>query len=87
MATPFQADLLAGGAVSERNVVVGNVVKEVNLILGQHKTGGDRVNRCITPSLVEETTILVKRLEVVDVLLGSEPVKVTNLEVRPLRVC
>lgn len=84
MAASVEADLLAGRAVGEGDVVVGNVVEEVDLLLGQHKTGGNRVHRRITPSLIEETTVLVEGLEVVDVGLGTKPVKVTDLEVGPL---
>lgn len=42
------------------------------------------MNWSITPTLVEESTILVKRLEVVYVGLGAEPVEVTNFKVGPL---
>lgn len=38
----------------------------------------------ITPALVEEATVLVQLLEVVEVGLGSQPVQVANLKVRPL---
>ena len=58
----------------EWNMVISDIVEEVNFTPIQHKSSGDGVYRCITPSLVEETTILVKRFEKVDVSLGSKPV-------------
>lgn len=67
MAASVETNLLASGAVGEGNVVVGDIVEEVNLVLRQHETGGDGVHRRVTPTLVEETTILVEGLEVVDV--------------------
>ena len=85
VALAVQTVLLSGRAVGERNMVVGNVVEEVNLLLLQHQTGGDRVDRSITPTLVKETAILIKRLKVVDVGLGTEPVEATNLKVGPLQ--
>lgn len=76
--------LLTSGAVSEGNVVVGDVVEEVNLLLLKEKTSSDRVDGSITPSLVEETTVLVERLKEVKVGLASEPRQATNLKVGPL---
>jgi len=83
VATSVKTDLLASGTVSEGNMVISDVVKEVDLVFGQQETGGDRVDGSVTPSFVEETAVLVKGFEVVDVRLGSEPVEVTNFEVRP----
>ena len=84
MAFQVQPGLLASWAVGERNVVVSNVVEEVDLLLRKHQTGCDRMNWCVTPALVEESTIPVKVVEVVNVSLGTKPVKVSNLEVGPL---
>lgn len=77
--------LLASGAVSEGNVVVGDIVEEVNLLLLEEKTSSDRVDGSITPSLIEETAILVERLKEVKVRLASEPRQATNLKVGPLK--
>lgn len=85
MALAVETELLAGRAVGEGNVVVSNIVEEVNLLLFQHQTGGNRVDRCITPTLVEETAILIKGFKVVDVSLGAEPVEAANFKVGPLR--
>lgn len=71
----------------EWHVVVGNIVEEVDLLLLQEKTSGNRVDRSITPSLVEETTVLVEGLKEVNVGLGSQPVQVADLEVGPLEIC
>lgn len=80
----IQSCLLTSRAVSEWYVVVSNVVEEVKLLLLQKETSCDRVYRGITPALVEETAILIKRLEKVYVGLGSQPVEITDLKVRPL---
>lgn len=61
--------------MGEWYVVVGNVVEEVNLVLGKHQTGGDGVDWSVTPALVEETTLVVEVVEVGDVSIRSEPVK------------
>lgn len=73
--------------MGKRDVVVCDVVKEVDLLLLQQKSGSNGVDGCVSPSLIEETTIHVEGLEKVDVCLGSEPFKVTNLEVGPLDTC
>lgn len=86
MAAQVQSRLLASGAVSERNVVVGNVVEEMDLLLVKQDTSGDRVDRSISPAFVEETSVLVKRLEEIDVSLAAEPVQVANFKVGPLHV-
>jgi hypothetical protein len=65
-------------------MVISNVVEEVNLVLLQEKTSGNRMDGCITPSLVEETTVLIEGLKEVEVGLASKPLKTTNLEVGPL---
>lgn len=66
------------------DVVVCDVVEEVDLALVEQETCGDGVDWCIPPSLVEETTIPVQRVEEVDVGLRSEPVQIADLEVGPL---
>jgi hypothetical protein len=76
--------LLAGGAVGEGNVVVGNVVEEVDFLLLECETGCDGVDGSVTPTLVEETAILVEGLEVVEVGGAAEPVEVADFEVGPL---
>lgn len=53
--------------MSERYVVVGNIVEEVNFFLLQEEASSDGVNRSITPAFVKESAILVKRLEVINV--------------------
>jgi hypothetical protein len=58
-ASEIQTGLLLGGAMREWDMVVGDLVPEVDLFLLQHQRGGNRVHRCVTPTLVEETAILV----------------------------
>jgi hypothetical protein len=38
----------------------------------------------VAPTLVEESTILVKRFEIVGVGFRSQPIEVTNFKVGPL---
>lgn len=68
----------------EGNVVVGDVVEEVDLILFEKETCSDRVDGSISPPLVEKPTVFVETVEEVDVRLRSEPVEVADLEIRPL---
>lgn len=85
MAAQLGAQLLARGAVGEGDVVVGDVVEEVELVLLQHQAGGDGVHGRVAPTLVEEAAVLVERLEVVGVGGRAQPVQAANLEVGPLR--
>ena len=84
VAAKVQPRLFTAWAMGEWNVVVGNLVPEVDFFWLEHDRSGDRVDRCIAPSLVEESTILVQGGEVVNVLIRSQPFQATNLEVRPL---
>lgn len=84
MAVQRQPRLLARGAVGEGDVEVSNIVEEMKLFLVQEEAGGNGMNGGITPSLVEETAILVQRLEEVEVRLAAEPLKAANLKVGPL---
>jgi hypothetical protein len=79
-----QSLLLAGRAVGEWNVVVGDVFEEMDFIFVQEKTGSNRMYWSIAPTLVEESTILVQRFEKVDVRFRSEPIEVTNFKIGPL---
>ena len=42
------------------------------------------MHRRITPSLVEETAILIQDIEEIEIRLRSQPIKVTNFKVGPL---
>jgi hypothetical protein len=55
--------------VGKRYVVVCDIVEEVNFFLFQEKPCGNRVDRCISPSLIEKASILVKRLEEIEIRL------------------
>lgn len=66
------------------DVVVGNVVEEVNLLLLERQTGGNRVDGSVAPALVEETAVLVEGVKVVDVCGATQPVEVADFEVGPL---
>ena len=84
MALQVQSCLLPSRAMRERNVIVRDIVEEMDLVLLQQKTGSNRMYWSIAPAFVEEPTILVKRLKVIKVCLGAEPIEVTNFEIRPL---
>lgn len=53
----------------EGHVIVGNVVEEVDLFLLEKETGGDGVDRSISPTFVEEPTVFVQSVEVIGVCL------------------
>jgi hypothetical protein len=81
----LESRLFRSWAVSERNVPVPKVLKEVDLFLRQEKTGSNGVDRGITPTLVEETTVLIEALEVVHIWLRAKPIEVADFEVGPLK--
>lgn len=84
MASQIQSCLLTCWAVGEGNMIVGDFVPEVDLVLGKQDAGSDGVDGCVTPSFVEETALAVESLEVVEVLLGPEPGQTSDFKVRPL---
>lgn len=69
MAFQLLSRIFPGRAVCERDVVIGDVVKEVDLILLEHEACGNRVDRRISPSLVKETAVMIERVEKVQVSL------------------
>lgn len=84
VAAEGQARLLARRAVRKGHVPVGNVVEEVDVALVEHQAGRDGVHGGVAPALIEEATVLVERLEKVNVLLAAQPVEAANLKVGPL---
>ena len=84
MATESKSSLLTGGTVSEGDVVVSDVVEELDLILVEQQTSRNRMNRGVTPSLVEEAAILIQRFEEINVRLASKPFQAADFKVRPL---
>ena len=65
----------------ERHVPIRNIVKEVDFLLFQGECCGDGVYRGVAPALVEEATVLVELLKVVEVGFRAQPVQITNFEV------
>jgi hypothetical protein len=86
VAFQVQPCLLACWAVGEWDVVVGYFVEEVDFVFVQEETGGNGVHRCVAPSFVEESAVLVEGVEVVKVGLGAEEIEVADLEVGPLNI-
>ena len=68
----------------EWDMVVGNLIPEMNFLFLQHQSCGNRVNRCVAPSLIEETTVLVQRSEIVNISVGPQPLQAANFKVGPL---
>jgi hypothetical protein len=80
----LQSRLLAGRAVRKRVMIIGDFVEEVDLILVQQQTGRERVDRGVSPPLVEETPGLIEVVKVVEIGFRSEPVEVSNFKIGPL---
>lgn len=84
VALEIQSQLLTRRTVSEGDMVVGDFIEEVDLFLFQEQTSSNRVHWSIAPSFIEEATIAVKRFEVIQIFLRSEPVQVSDFKIRPL---
>jgi len=80
-----QASLLSSRTVREWDMIICNVIEEVDFFFFEKQTCGNGVDWSITPTLVEEPTIFIKSLEVVQVGFWPEPVEITNFKVRPLK--
>ena len=65
---------------------VANFIKEVDLLFFEHESGCYRVNRSITPSLIEEAAISIQRSEIIDICRRPQPVKATDFEIGPLKI-
>lgn len=70
--------------MGERDVIISNIVEEVNLLFFQEKTGSNRMHGCITPTFIEESTILIKGLKIIEICWRTEPVEITNFKIGPL---
>lgn len=86
MAFLLSPQLLRCWTVREGDVIVRNVLKEVNLIFRQSESCGDRVDWRVSPSFVEETSVAIEGIEVVEIRRRSEPVETTDFEVGPLGI-
>jgi hypothetical protein len=67
MTPQLQANVIACRAMREWDVIVRNVVEKVNFVLVQQETSCNRMDWRIAPSFVEESTVAVKGVEVVEV--------------------
>lgn len=85
MALQVEPRLLAGRAVGEGNMVICDFVEEMDLVLSQQQSRGDRMDWRITPSLVEEAAIMVQGVEIIQISLGPHPVQASDFEIRPLQ--
>lgn len=62
-----QPSCFTRGTMREGNMVIGDVVEEMDFGSVEHQTGGDGVDRSVTPALVEEAAVHVEGAEVVDI--------------------
>jgi hypothetical protein len=53
--------------MGEWYVIVCDIVEEMDFFLLQEKSCGNRVNWCISPSLIKETSILVEALKEIEI--------------------
>lgn len=59
MAFQIQSRLFARRAVDEWNMAVSDLIEEVDFLLFEHESSSDGMDRRITPSFIEESSILV----------------------------
>jgi hypothetical protein len=69
VALQLQPRLLPCRAVREWYVIVRNIIEEVDFLLLQEKTCGNGVNWSITPTFIEESSVLVEGLKEIQVCL------------------
>ena len=83
IAVTFQikAGLFASWTMSKWDMVVCDFVEEVNFLLLEQNTSCNGVHRRISPSLVEETAVVVERVEKIKIGVGSQPFQATNFEI------
>lgn len=55
--------------MAERNMIVRDIVEEVDVFLVEHERCSDGMHRSVTPSFVEEATILIEFLEEIKIRL------------------
>jgi len=65
-------------------MAVSYFVKEVDIFTFQQECRSDRVDGCITPSLVKETASPIQHLEEIQIGLGSKERQIRNLKVGPI---
>lgn len=70
--------------MGEWYMVVGDVIEEVDFLLLEEECGSDGVHGSVSPAFVEESTIFIKSIEVIQIGRRSQPVEVPNFEIRPL---
>jgi hypothetical protein len=84
MALVLKSRLLAGRAVREGNMVVGDIIEEVDFFLLEEDASRNGMDRSISPAFIKESTILIERFKIVHVSLRSEPGQAANFEIGPL---
>jgi hypothetical protein len=62
---------------------IPDVIEEVNLLLLREQCGSDAMDRGISPTLVIESTLLIKVFEKFGICLASPKVEIRDLKVAP----
>ena len=65
MAFMLEPKVRTSWTMSEGNVIVSNVIKEMNLVLLEHESCGNGVNGSVTPSFIEEPSFTIKIIEII----------------------
>ena len=65
MALQIQPQLFPCRAMREWYMVIGNIVEEVDFLLLEGQTGGDRMDWSVSPAFVKETTVLIQLFKVI----------------------
>jgi hypothetical protein len=84
MTLVLKSCLLAGRAVRKGNMVVGDIIEEMDFFLLEEDASRNGMDRSISPTFIEESTILIERFKVVHVSLRPEPGQAANFEIGPL---
>ncbi len=71
--------------MSKWYMIVCDIVKEMYFLFLEEDTGGNGVNGCIAPTLIKESSILIKCVKVVEIRRGPKPIKVADFKVGPLK--
>jgi len=75
--------LLALRTVLEGLVTIANVAEKVDLVLGREEGSTDAVDRCISPTLVVKSALLIEEVEEFAVRLASPEIEIADLEIAP----
>ena len=81
VALEFLAHLTVGRTMRIWRMPVADLIEEVDLVLVKHQACCNRVDRCVSPSLIKESSVLIEYVKEVRVRLGSQPGEASDFEV------